>query len=169
TKIARRSVWMAVGASARSATVCVVVSRVGGFSNLTLPERRSLSRHPWDLEARARRNFGRQHPILDRNAAQLHAATATALACAGRRLRLARLLHAAGLDRRPALQALQPRDLLAQRRILCRQTRHLAERLDQQASQLVSSNPIKIWWRPGHGHHRIVILSSWEVPRSPRF
>ncbi len=49
-----------------------------------------------------------------------------------------------------------------------RQIRHLAERPDQQASQLVSTNPINIWWHPGHGHHRIVILSYWEVPRSPR-
>src|SRR5260221_13972071 len=44
TKIARRSVWIAVGAAARSATTCMVVSRVGGFSDLTLSERRSLSR-----------------------------------------------------------------------------------------------------------------------------
>ncbi len=116
------------------------------------------------LEARARRHFRRHHPILDHNAAHLLATAATALACAGRRPRLARLLHAGGLDRRPALQALQPRDLLAQRRILCRQTRHLTERLDQQASQLVSTNPIKICWQPCHGHHRIVMLSSWEVP-----
>ena len=49
TKIAPRSVRIAVGASGRSATVCMVASRVGG-SNLTLPERRSLSTSPWDLE-----------------------------------------------------------------------------------------------------------------------
>ena len=30
-------------------TVCMVVSRVGG-RNLTLPERRSLSTSPWDLD-----------------------------------------------------------------------------------------------------------------------
>src|SRR6476469_9795076 len=47
TKIAPRSVRIAVGASDRSATVCMVASRVGG-SNLTLSERRLLS--PWDLE-----------------------------------------------------------------------------------------------------------------------
>src|SRR6266536_6467215 len=29
----------------------MVVSRVGGFSNPTLSERRSLSRRPWDLES----------------------------------------------------------------------------------------------------------------------
>src|SRR5207244_12899401 len=51
TKIARRSVWIAVGASARAAATCMVVSRVGGFSNLTLAERRSLSSRPWDLTA----------------------------------------------------------------------------------------------------------------------
>src|SRR5208282_4 len=48
TKIAPRSVRIAVGASGRSATVCMVASRVGG-SNLTLPEYRSLSTSPWDL------------------------------------------------------------------------------------------------------------------------
>src|SRR4030088_1477803 len=48
TKIAPRSVRIAVDASGRSATVCMVASRVGG-SNLTLPECRSLSTSPWDL------------------------------------------------------------------------------------------------------------------------
>src|SRR5271166_605162 len=47
-KIAARLVWMAVGASGRSATAGMVVSRVG-VRNLTLPERRSLSTSPWDL------------------------------------------------------------------------------------------------------------------------
>src|SRR5438552_6583563 len=42
TKIAPRLVRIAVGASGRSATVCMVASRVGG-SNLTLPKCRSLS------------------------------------------------------------------------------------------------------------------------------
>src|SRR5450759_3913803 len=48
-KIAPRSVWMALGASGRSAIICMAVSRVGG-RNLTLPERRSLSTSPWDLD-----------------------------------------------------------------------------------------------------------------------
>src|SRR3977135_339987 len=48
--IAPRSLRIAFGASGRSATVCMVVSRVGG-RNLTLPERRSLSTSPWDLES----------------------------------------------------------------------------------------------------------------------
>src|SRR6476660_8910330 len=51
TKIAPRSVRIAVGASGRSATVCMVASRVGG-SNLTLPKCRSLSTSPWDLEGK---------------------------------------------------------------------------------------------------------------------
>src|SRR5271165_1100419 len=50
-KIAARLVWMAVGASCRSATVGMLVSRVG-VRNLTLPERWSLSTSPWDLKAR---------------------------------------------------------------------------------------------------------------------
>ena len=49
TNIAPRSVRIAFGASDRSATVCMVVSRVSG-RNLTLPERWSLSTSPWDLE-----------------------------------------------------------------------------------------------------------------------
>src|SRR5271165_2305870 len=49
-KIAARLVWMAVGASCRSATVGMLVSRVG-VRNLTLPERWSLSTSPWDLVA----------------------------------------------------------------------------------------------------------------------
>src|ERR1700730_14428574 len=49
TNIAARSEWIAFGASGRSAAVCMVVSRVGG-RNLTLPERRSLSTSPWDLD-----------------------------------------------------------------------------------------------------------------------
>src|SRR6202171_2088568 len=48
--IAPRSLRIVFGASGRSATVCMVVSRVGD-RNLTLPERRSLSTSPWDLEA----------------------------------------------------------------------------------------------------------------------
>ena len=49
TKGAPRSLRMALGASIRSARTCIVVSRVG-VCNLTLPERRSLSTSPWDLE-----------------------------------------------------------------------------------------------------------------------
>src|ERR1700730_17103040 len=55
TNIATRSLRIALGASGRSATVCMVVSRVGG-RNLTLLERRSLSTSPWDLEAPLRRD-----------------------------------------------------------------------------------------------------------------
>src|SRR5208283_5978754 len=48
TKIAPRSLRMALGASGRSAFTCMAVSRVG-LRNLTLPERRPLSTSPWDL------------------------------------------------------------------------------------------------------------------------
>src|SRR3984893_1840580 len=48
-KIAPRSLRMALGGSGRSAIICMAVSRVGD-RNLTLPERRSLSTSPWDLE-----------------------------------------------------------------------------------------------------------------------
>src|SRR3977135_3894362 len=54
TNIAPRSLRIAFGASGRSATVCMVVSRVGG-RNLTLPERRSLFTSPWDLDQLRRR------------------------------------------------------------------------------------------------------------------
>src|ERR1700732_4022020 len=52
--IAPRSLRIAFGASGRSATVCMVVSRVGG-RNLTLPKGRSLSTAPWDLDRLRRR------------------------------------------------------------------------------------------------------------------
>src|SRR6267154_4199575 len=64
TKIAPRSVRIAVGASGRSAAICMVASRVGG-SNLTLPEYRSLSTSPWDLEA-LHRGPGRDLRAVDR-------------------------------------------------------------------------------------------------------
>src|ERR1700687_2700755 len=48
-KIAPRSLRMALSASGRSAIICMAVSRVGDRT-LTLPERRSLSTSPWDLE-----------------------------------------------------------------------------------------------------------------------
>src|SRR6202048_633363 len=49
-KIATRSLRMPLGASGRSAIICMAGSRVGD-RNLTLPERRSLFTSPWDLEA----------------------------------------------------------------------------------------------------------------------
>src|SRR5271169_5935300 len=49
TKIAGRSVWIAVDASVRSAATCMVVSRVGGLATSLCRARRSLSRRPWDL------------------------------------------------------------------------------------------------------------------------
>src|SRR6202030_1499698 len=52
TKIAPRSLRMAPDVSRRLDITCMVVSRVGGC-NLTLPERRSLSTAPWDLNNRA--------------------------------------------------------------------------------------------------------------------
>ena len=61
TKMAPRSVRIAVGASGRSATVCMVASRVGG-SNLTLPKCRSLSTSPWDLDG-AKRVLDRLAPL----------------------------------------------------------------------------------------------------------
>src|SRR5271157_4105174 len=57
TKIAARLVWMAVGASGRSATAGMVVSRVG-VRNLTLPERWSLPPHGI---CRTRSPLDRQH------------------------------------------------------------------------------------------------------------
>ncbi len=58
-KIAPRSLRIAFGASGRSATVCMVVSRVGG-RNLTLLERRSLSTSPWDLDRLRRRQSAQE-------------------------------------------------------------------------------------------------------------
>src|SRR5208337_4055479 len=49
TKIARRSVRIAVNASVRSAATCMVVSRVGGLATSLCRARRSLSRRPAHL------------------------------------------------------------------------------------------------------------------------
>src|SRR5271163_977685 len=70
-KIAARLDWMAVGASCRSATAGMVVSRVS-VRNLTLPERWSLSTSPWDLWTRPpRRSSSRttraEHELSPRN------------------------------------------------------------------------------------------------------
>src|SRR5208282_5799979 len=63
-KIAARLDWMAVGASCRSATAGMVVSRVS-VRNLTLPERWSLSTSPWDLsDWRFRRGLAALRAIL---------------------------------------------------------------------------------------------------------
>src|SRR5271157_4646774 len=59
-KIAARLDWMAVGASGRSATLGMVVSRVS-VRNLTLPERWSLSTSPWDLLVRRSTLHSRIH------------------------------------------------------------------------------------------------------------
>jgi len=63
------------------------------------------------LKARSRRHCDAQHPVLDHDTRDPLAAATPALATTGRRLRLARLLHTARLDRRRALEPLQPRDL----------------------------------------------------------
>ena len=51
-------------------TTCMVASRVGGFSNLTLAERRSLSRGPWVLSRSAadrRRGTGELYGLCGRS------------------------------------------------------------------------------------------------------
>ena len=53
---------------------------------------------------------------------------------------LRRLLHAAGLELRAALQALEPRDLLAQLRVLCLQPGVLLQSLQQQRLQLFEAS-----------------------------
>src|SRR3979411_2776340 len=67
TNIAPRSLRIAFGVSGRSATVCMVVSRVGG-RNLTLPERRSLSTSPWDLDRLRHRALSLLDPLFARAA-----------------------------------------------------------------------------------------------------
>src|SRR3974377_554819 len=64
------------------------------------------------LEARPRRGSDLQHPILDTPAPPDGAARASLPLPAGLSW-LSGLVHAAWLDVRPALQSLQPRDLLA--------------------------------------------------------
>ena len=56
-KMAARWVWIALGASGRSATLGMIVSCVG-VCDFTLPERWSLSTSPWDLLQTLARNHG---------------------------------------------------------------------------------------------------------------
>ena len=65
-----------------------------------------------------------------------HLATAAAFCPLGLGLRLGRLLHAAGLDGRAALQTFQPGDLVALRRNEPLQISHLAQQFYQQSFQL---------------------------------
>ncbi|ASY73900.1 hypothetical protein SF83666_a43120 (plasmid) [Sinorhizobium fredii CCBAU 83666] len=110
------------------------------------PDRRRLDDQVLDdevlvaLEAGARRNLGLHDPILDRHSRQVRLAAATSLAAGVRcRISRARLLHAArpvGLDVRPALQTLQPRDLLALLANRLLQRRHLAKQFQHQLPEL---------------------------------
>ena len=100
------------------------------------------------LEARADRRLGRDHPLLvDGELGPF------ALAPLGPPLGpwLARLLHAAGPELGPALQALEPGDLLAQGGVLRLRRGTLLEQLDDQLPQLVEAKIINIWWRSAHG------------------
>jgi len=72
-----------------------------------------------------------------------------------------------GLIVRPALEALQPADLLAQVPLSLPSDPPPYERLDQQASQLVSINPLNILVAPWSWTPQNLILSFREVPRSP--
>ena len=96
------------------------------------------------LEARARRNRGRDHPVLvDGPPRRLVAAAAARSGCrVGWRL-VARL-HPARPDVRPALQTLQPGDLCIPRRQLALEVAHPPEQLQQQGLQLRRRQAIKI-------------------------
>ena len=60
----------------------------------------------------------------------------------GRRPGLRRLLHAARRDLGPALQALQPRDLVTQLGILCLQSGIVLQNLHEQRLQLFEAKPV---------------------------
>jgi len=83
---------------------------------------------------------------VDDAARGLLAAAVAPLAFAGQRLRLGRILHAARLDLRPTRSALQPDDLIAQRRYRLLQFGHLAPQRDHPRLQL--GRPAR---RPGRG------------------
>ena len=95
------------------------------------------------LAARARRHRHRDDPLLVDD--QLRRLAAAPLPGLGRRrLRLARLLHAARPDRRPALQPLQPRDLITLPANRPLQRRHLRQQPGDQRFQLGVRQTIKI-------------------------
>ncbi len=92
------------------------------------------------FETRARRRIGLQRPLLINDHLRARAAAPPALARRVRRLRLARLFHAARLDVRldvrPTRPALQPRDLVTQRRDRSPKLRSLLQKLQHQALEL---------------------------------
>lgn len=96
------------------------------------------------LAARARRHRHRDDPLLVDDQLRRLAAAAPLPALGRRRLRLARLLHAARLDRRPALQPLQPRDLIALLAHRPPQCRHRRQQPGDQRFQLGVRQTIKI-------------------------
>ncbi len=99
------------------------------------------------LEARTGRHLDRDHPRL------VHDELGPfALPPLGPPLApwLGRLLHAAGPELRPALQALEPGDLLAQCDVIGAQRGDPLEQLDDQLPQFVEAKIIDIWWRFAH-------------------
>jgi hypothetical protein len=116
------------------------------------------------VEPRAGRHRGAQHPLLDRHA-RLHLAAAAAGAVA-RWLRLGRLLHAARLDRWPALQPLEAGDLLALRRHPPLEFRHLAQQLDNQRLQLGRRKRVGVCGRD-HAPDGIRPAATWEGQAAP--
>ena len=104
------------------------------------------------LEPRTGRNLGLQHVLFMDGEPRRLAAVGAALASATPwRLRLARVLHAAGPQFRPALQALEPGDLVAQHGNLSAQRGIRLENLDHQPLEVVDRKNINICYRFAHG------------------
>ena len=82
--------------------------------------------------------------LVDRKLRPRTAPSAALIAGTPRRLRLGRLLHAARLDVRPTRTALQPGNLIAQRRNHSLQLNHLFPLLHNQALQLGVRQTVKI-------------------------
>jgi hypothetical protein len=95
------------------------------------------------LELRTRRHLHADHLGLDGDSRRHFAAPAATLAPLAAALRLGRVFHATRLDRRPALQPLQPGDLIALRR------RHQPLQLGNLAQQLRHSSFQRGPWHSG--------------------
>src|SRR5690625_4102632 len=120
------------------------------------------------LEVRAQRSRQREYLLLINAQAGILAAAPALIA--GRWLFLAALclsLHAAGLELRATLQALQPGDLLAQRRILLLEHRYALQKLQHQGFQLRGRNLVQIKIRYPHNQRESQHHASRQPQVSP--
>ena len=117
------------------------------------------------LEARARRSRSRDHSLLvDRKPLGPTALARLLAARFGLGPRGRRLDHAARLEPRPTLEPFQPRDLLAQGRVLSAKRCTLLKKPQHQLLELAKIQNLDIWGRTGHVPTESQLDPIWESP-----